>query len=999
MRRGAGELHDNTESEYILAPMRNCRSILRLLPPVFGIISMVFSAVSCIYDNIVEPEEENRIVLQITTKADDHGHDAVHQGEDAFRENTINRVKLFFYPAGSDDNAAAIHCETIDNMDKIVGEGTVTLRLDVSMRRTLNLVKKDEWARVFAVVNLPGGVAIDPKASVNQIKNTVVTTNFRVDLPAVMPEFVMFGEGKIKVDDRKNASGQVQVKRTAAKIRIAMNIPDIEDYDPNPDREPFDGDLHTWTPNLDAVRVYITNGVSMAHIGGAQFDRDALEDADAYYKISPTESSSDGTGDYGTIARPVSRSSGIEDYPYWNDVPLYSYPHSWENTPYEDRQTYLVIQVPWSPVDLPDGTKVYKNFYYQVPVNLRGGSADEVGGDSWEIEDNTIESNMYYLIKLDIGMLGSYTPEEPYELKAEYYVVPWQPENIDARLEDSRYLVLEKDTWEMHNITDQTIPFYSSHETVIARVKLRFWNFNPVRNTYMDDGDSYVINYDGAPLRRTFTWVNRLVPDATTINTVYDYSRDDNGNPVWQTDINNENFTVTYHHELKRWTEYIEKNGQELPVFDAADVQAKVNNPSGQDRGGKYKVSGYYGQYNGAANPERNGTGTTLLKTTKDANGKEMDEWSIVNAEITIIHKDELEAGRLDNTRFQQTIYITQYPPMYIEAELSTAEELSDGTKKGSYVFVNNNHAAIDGNARWKTVTVAGTNSNPNMYVVTISQLDDTSLQIGDPRTLEVNNNLSSDASADKSSPWKTSTGSIFRVQDESTAHKYDWEHYEDPYTIDAPYSNGLSNYYPTDESTGFGSKENFVAPKLRIASSFGSVPGQFGREMARRRCAAYQEEGYPAGRWRLPTLGEIKFITQLSSSGRIPTLFTQWNAQAVYSGIPIVHSDGTVYYNYPHYWCAQGAAYIDGQNNGEVGLFPAKLYIDNGTGFYNVGSAYYPRWIKAPPVDARFDAAAVEGNAVQVAVRCVYDEWYWTDKCDKNVFTWGDRPKAGTQH
>jgi hypothetical protein len=27
------------------------------------------------------------------------------------------------------------------------------------------------------------------------------------------------------------------------------------------------------------------------------------------------------------------------------------------------------------------------------------------------------------------------------------------------------------------------------------------------------------------------------------------------------------------------------------------------------------------------------------------------------------------------------------------------------------------------------------------------------------------------------------------------------------------------------------------------------------------------------------------------------------------------------------------------------------------------------------------------------VFVRCVYDEWYWADKCDKNTFTWGDKP------
>ena len=24
--------------------------------------------------------------------------------------------------------------------------------------------------------------------------------------------------------------------------------------------------------------------------------------------------------------------------------------------------------------------------------------------------------------------------------------------------------------------------------------------------------------------------------------------------------------------------------------------------------------------------------------------------------------------------------------------------------------------------------------------------------------------------------------------------------------------------------------------------------------------------------------------------------------------------------------------------------------------------------------------------------IRCVYDEWYWNDNCNKTTFTWGDK-------
>ena len=64
------------------------------------------------------------------------------------------------------------------------------------------------------------------------------------------------------------------------------------------------------------------------------------------------------------------------------------------------------------------------------------------------------------------------------------------------------------------------------------------------------------------------------------------------------------------------------------------------------------------------------------------------------------------------------------------------------------------------------------------------------------------------------------------------------------------------------------------IAPTFRIASSFGVVyPISF--DDAKRRCAGYQEAGYKAGRWRIPTESEAKFICGLSNDGKIPLLFT----------------------------------------------------------------------------------------------------------------------------
>ena len=126
--------------------------------------------------------------------------------------------------------------------------------------------------------------------------------------------------------------------------------------------------------------------------------------------------------------------------------------------------------------------------------------------------------------------------------------------------------------------------------------------------------------------------------------------------------------------------------------------------------------------------------------------------------------------------------------------------------------------------------------------------------------------------------------------------------------------SRGLTYYYPTDSDN---SKLNYVAPKIRVASSYG-VCYPMDHEYAQKRCASYQEMSYPAGRWRMPTVGEIEYIIYLSNQGYIPLLFDRNT----------------------NYWSAQGIINTGNMTNGKL----------------------------TPPTN-------LEGTS---AVRCVYDEWYW---------------------
>ncbi len=250
---------------------------------------------------------------------------------------------------------------------------------------------------------------------------------------------------------------------------------------------------------------------------------------------------------------------------------------------------------------------------------------------------------------------------------------------------------------------------------------------------------------------------------------------------------------------------------------------------------------------------------------------------------------------------YYKDLTIIQYPAMMIQNDQNTdyADDNYNSNDDG-FVYINNNgtmYGSISG--------LSGSNANPNMYIITTTVLDAGSANIlGDPRKTVVDN-LSNNN-------W----GSNPALYNGTTRRK-------------------LLYYYPTDDGT-----ENVLAPKFRIASSYGKT-STLSFANAERRCASYQEDGYPAGRWRVPTKAELFFIITLTSDGLIPVLFN----------------------NGGNYWAADGTVYSPNYNNDSVS----------------------------------------EVNATSAYVRCVYDDWYWENSKyarldDIETFTWGDLPREEFQ-
>lgn len=257
-----------------------------------------------------------------------------------------------------------------------------------------------------------------------------------------------------------------------------------------------------------------------------------------------------------------------------------------------------------------------------------------------------------------------------------------------------------------------------------------------------------------------------------------------------------------------------------------------------------------------------------------------------------------------------KTVTIKQQPPLMIKNEKNSATNRD----QYGYAFVNGGHEAYGG-IQWKYLNgTGGENANPNMYIITTS-VAPSGFVIADPRSSNV-----------------SFLG----------ATNYQWT--AESYRIGAQGSrNRMQYYYPaSEEETG----KNRIAPQLRIASSYGITGALSSFQNAQRRCATYQEDGIPAGRWRIPTKAEIEFMVTLSNVGVIPSLFTQ-------------ETNGS--YNQGGYYSADGGVVFP-WNDGTIG-YRTKA---------EMASASYSNY-----------------------VRCVYDEWYWGKNdqlTNRDRFTWGDK-------
>lgn len=291
-----------------------------------------------------------------------------------------------------------------------------------------------------------------------------------------------------------------------------------------------------------------------------------------------------------------------------------------------------------------------------------------------------------------------------------------------------------------------------------------------------------------------------------------------------------------------------------------------------------------------------------------------------------------------------QDITLTQYPAIWIELIRNSS------TNEFGYAYYNGNNSETGGgDNNWDRIrgretspSSTSTSASPFMIVFHISSFQATeNYIIGDPRSKDKVNIAT----------WWTASKTLFPGKAKYTTGRAKYEDSE---------NYQLAYYYPTIEDEAH---RNYIAPVLRVSSAVGRQGTAYPYKNTLMACATYQEDGYPAGRWRLPTAAEAYFVNNMAGLYLIPPLYTQTQ----------------------YYWFAGG-------------------WINSGNIKYGTGST--------------------DGNGSGKAnTRCVYDEWYWSeidkefgwtnswtganwdnrttgntsDDVDGKGFVWGDMPRNYT--
>lgn len=821
----------------------------------------------------VKSADSPKTKAETTRPGDDDGN---------YNENKIYTLDYFIFNVDPTANSNSGTDAVIKGRLSFNGIEPTTEELALEYAKTIDVSEKfgenNNTCYVYVIANLPDATSspdnyfeINEDGDLQHVAGTTTTvleadyatlqaievvTHFNKSLTdgkkfKPQKSFVMSGlKGPITLTGTGADEAIVDIGRIASKISLDINvIKMIEQYSTNnaTQEEVYQG---TWFPNVDHIQIYLNYVNPKGLVSGAYENRVYGGSYFSYERNAYIPSVGEGSYTSTTLARDTEGVIIVDDdgnpvfiegtsYPAFEvtGTPFYSYPTMWKTS--DATAPFIKIIIPWvkysvveSYRNLSPDSQAYKNL-----INAVQGFPTETTNLTY-----TLNETVYPVatrVTTASAMTSRYGEEFYYKIS-----VPAFLENpyVDSQTNETYECALFANKWYMINLdvavlgseTDDAEMTIDGSQMGIYVVD---WS-TPDEELGGDlDGGRYLstaqkeydinaVNSITIPVSSSHTLVAEITSKKVLVNGVLKdswTSKNENGRTITHTLTNRGTVTSIGTSSITVSNDLNSTVGPNLDCYPFVfTIRISQKNSDGTTTGSMEEFITVY-QY------------PSIYVDAKDG-GSVMIDGYYGNVE-----------GHFHASDLRSHNNMTQYNPEYGNS----------GTNANGSYCVETPYAQI---ARYA-------DEQTDMTVISVSALANSTFDLGTQA-----GGVLKYLVADPRQPGGYTSGSL------------------EPYYSGAwneSNSNTNRTQWTAEQASGImignTDTKNFIAPKFMISSRWGRMgywaPGNMSAaerlETVQKRCATYQEAGYPAGRWRLPTDAEIMFIAKLQQNGFISNLFT----------------------------------------------------------------------------------------------------------------------------
>lgn len=466
--------------------------------------------------------QHGKYTLNLSVRCVDPVTKATIQGVDTLHENTITTLDWFIFTSNADTATAIVH-DRSSYTDKanVTEPFTVTSQ---DLEPYINTSTKTLTGYVYILANLPSAFTHDALAAktLSELKQLEVSTTLDIlgtnGKFKAQDNFVMASsiEPFTLTETESQASVLAPLSRVSAKITLDISIVSAIDEitAQMSGRDTLAEEyLQTWYPDVDNIQVYLSYANKHTTLDRTLFGKEPFSYQDAYFFTYNR---------YGFQSEPTRN----EDKS-WNvtGTPFYSYPMKWTNN--DAHAPFIKIILPWRPyVEDPTYNTNYQYISHDREGETHPGNKlvsatrehiNDASAASQEfyykinlpLDNNTLSSNTWYKIALDVAILGGRTDDVSMELAGKYYVVDWNNPTFQAggELTQGTYLSLAtpRDTFYIYGGNSIEIPVKSSHDLEVVNPTSSYYNYRTATpttgsltySTTSSSGANYTITPDG----------------------------------------------------------------------------------------------------------------------------------------------------------------------------------------------------------------------------------------------------------------------------------------------------------------------------------------------------------------------------------------------------------------------------------------------------------------------------------------------------------------------